>query len=91
MRASQQIARIDERHAVVVVILRRPQADGDLLQPAVAHRQMELRAVGYVAFGPANRLRKQFARLFELARVKQLHARFEAGELTGSAIGPDWR
>src|SRR5262249_9050751 len=75
------VALIQQRHAVIVIVLRRVHADLSLFQAAVAHGDMQSRALRYIALGTFGGVAKQIARLLQLAGVEQLHSGFERGEL----------
>src|SRR5271157_1713883 len=77
------VAGIDQRDAVGVVIFRRTQVHGGLLEAPVAHGDMHAGAVSYVSFGPGHRLLEQIASFFEPARVEKLHGSFEVTQLAG--------
>ena len=56
------VARVDQRHAVVVVLLGGAEIDRGLLQAAVAHGDVQSGALRHVAFGARGGLLEQIAR-----------------------------
>ena len=84
------VARVDQRDAVVVVLLGGAQIERRrLLQAAVAHRRVQPGTLRHVALRAVRGLLKQIAGLLELARVKELHGGFERGQLFGPAGNRD--
>jgi hypothetical protein len=70
---SQQVARVDLRDRVVVMVLGRLQFERLFLQAPVAHTNMQFGFMRDGAFVAPRGLHEQIARLPELARVKQPH------------------
>ena len=75
------VARIQQRHAVIVIILRRAEIDRGLLEPPLAHGQVQAGPLGDIALRTFRRRLKMVARLLQFAAVEQLHARFKPCEL----------
>src|ERR1035437_1083717 len=64
------VARVDQRHAVGIAFLGGAETDRGLLEPAVAHGDVQLGALGDVAFGAGGCLLEENARFGEPARVE---------------------
>src|ERR1019366_1038059 len=75
------VARVDQRHAVGIAFLGGAETDRGLLEAAVAHGDVQLGALGDVAFGAGGCLLEENARFGEPARVESLHGGFERGQL----------
>src|ERR1035438_6770658 len=75
------VARVDQRYAVGVILLGGAETDRGRLEPAVAHNDVQLSALGDVAFGAFGCLLEEHARLGELPRVEKPDGGLERGEL----------
>jgi len=64
------LARVQQRDAVGVVVVGRSQTDARLFQAPVAHRDVQPRPLRHIPLRALRRLFEQFARLFHVPRVK---------------------
>src|ERR1017187_8189376 len=87
-----EIARVDQRHAVVIAFLGGAETHRGLLETAVAHGNVQFGALGDVALGACGCLLEENARFGELARVESLYGGFERAQLCeGGSGGPGFR
>src|SRR5690349_10286453 len=76
-----QISGVDESYPVSIVVLRRKQVNRSLLEPPVAHRDVESCPLGHIALGSACSGDEQFPGIAQLAGVEQLHGCFKGAAL----------
>src|SRR5580765_886539 len=79
-----EVARVDQRHAVVIAFLGGAEIDRWLLEAAVAHGDMQLGSLRDVAFSASGGLLEENTRFGKLPRVEECHGRLERGELRGN-------
>ena len=80
----QQVARIDLRDCVVIVVLRRHKLERLFAQPTIAHPDVKVRLVRDGALWTLRRLRKQRPSFREVARMKKTHCLLEDFKLRRS-------
>jgi hypothetical protein len=82
-----QVAGVNQCDAVVVVLFGRTERHSGLLEAAVAHGDVEVGALGDVAFRAGGGLLKEVARFLQLSGVEQPHGRLEGRHLLRSVVG----